>query len=252
MILFVSDMHFGRGNRAEERASEAALIACLQSYEARIERLYLVGDVFDEYIEYPSLIPKGFVRFQALLAAWTDRGIPVTYLVGNHDPWHRDYFEQELGVRVLADPLVETLVDGAVYLAHGDGLATDDRLYRRLKPWLRHPLPVWLYRTLLPADAGLLLARWVNRRFGHDQIQPGTVEGLRVHARHILTETPATLVVMGHSHHPEVHTWPEGTYLNLGSWCERRTYACLDDEGPKLLCWNAEAAVAVDLAACVK
>ncbi len=46
MILFVSDMHFGRGSRAEERASEAALMTCLRSYETTAEGLYLVGDVF--------------------------------------------------------------------------------------------------------------------------------------------------------------------------------------------------------------
>ena len=47
------------------------------------------------------------MRFQALLAEWTDRGVGITYLVGNHDPWHRDYFTRELGVRVVFDHLVE-------------------------------------------------------------------------------------------------------------------------------------------------
>ena len=69
MVLFVSDMHFGRKSRAEERASEAALIDCLRAFETTVERLYLVGDVFDEYIEYRTLVPKGFVRFQAASSA---------------------------------------------------------------------------------------------------------------------------------------------------------------------------------------
>lgn len=246
MILFVSDMHFGRESRTRERADEAALIDCLRSYETVIERLYLVGDVFDEYIEYPTLIPKGFVRFQALLADWTDHGVPVTYLVGNHDPWHRSYFEEELGVRLLFNDTIEPLNDTSVYLAHGDGLAPTNGLYRRLKPWLRHPVPVWLYRSLLPADGGLRLARWFNRRFGNKAIDPATVEALRIHARRVLNETPATFAVMGHSHQPEVKTWPEGTYCNTGSWKETRTFATLDGMDLKLLHWNGEQAVAVD------
>lgn len=244
MILFVSDMHFGRGNGADERTDEAALIACLRSYETAVERLYLVGDVFDEYIEYRSLVPKGFVRFQGLLADWTDRGIPVTYLVGNHDPWHRDYFEHELGVRMVFGTLVETLYGRTVYLAHGDGIAPGPGT--RLKPWLRHPLPVWLYRSLLPADTGLHLARWVNRRFGNKVVDPATIHALRDHARHILLDTDAEVVVMGHSHHPEVLAWPEGTYLNTGCWNETRTLACLDEDGPTLLRWNGERAIPVD------
>ena len=246
MILFVSDMHFGRGSRAAERASEAALIACLRSYETTAEGLYLVGDVFDEYIEYRRLIPKGFVRFQALLAEWTDRGVPVTYLVGNHDPWHGTYFEQELGVRIILDDLVETLHGRTVYLTHGDGLGQSNRTYRRLKPWLRHPLPVGLYKAVLPADSGRRLARWFNRRCGERGNKRSVAEDLRAHARRVLAETAADLVVMGHSHHPEMQVWPEGAYLNPGGWSETRTLACLDKEGPKLLRWNGEQAVEVD------
>lgn len=246
MILFVSDIHFGRGSQAEERASEAALVACLRAYEDVIEHLYLVGDVFDEYIEYHALIPKGFVRFQALLAAWTDRGVPVTYLVGNHDPWHRSYFEDELGVRVIFDDLTETAGGYTIYLRHGDGIGPKSLAYRWLKPVLRHPLPVWLYRSLLPGDSGFRLARWVNRRFGGRVIQPSVGRALRRHAQHILAETSADLVVMGHSHRAEVQVWPDGTYLNPGCWHLDRTFAGLDADGPKLLQWNGAYALAVD------
>lgn len=238
-------MHFGRSDEASERASEAALIACLCAHEDAAERLYLLGDVFDEYIEYPSLVPKGFVRFQALLAEWTDRGVPVTYLVGNHDLWHRDYFERELGVRVVFNHLVEPLYDHNVYMAHGDGIDPTSRLYNRLRPWLCHPVPVWLYTTLLPGDSGFRLARWVNRRFGEEKIEPARIEGLRDHARHVLAGQPVDVVVMGHSHHPEYYVWPEGRYLNLGGWCLTRTFGRLDDEGLRLLHWNGTCSVEV-------
>lgn len=237
MILFVSDMHFGRGDAAMQRASEAELIACLRAYEAEVEALYLVGDVFEHYIEYGTLVPKGFVRFQALLAAWADRGIPVTYLVGNHDPWHQDYFRNELGVRVVATSLLEPLVGHNVYLTHGDGLPGGGRAYRFLKPILRHPVPVTLYR-MLPSDLGLRLARWVSRRLADGRAEPATIDALRRHAQQVLHTTDATLVVMGHSHHPELQTGPDGVYLNTGSWHYGRTFAVLDENGPRLLRWN--------------
>ncbi len=231
-------MHLGYGGKEAARACEAGLIACLRSQERDLEGLYLLGDVFDEYIEYRHLVPKGFVRLQALLAGLTDRGIPVTYLIGNHDPWHRDYFETELGVRVVFTPLLEPLHNVNVYMAHGDGIDATARLYNRLKPWLRHPVPVWLYRTLLPGDAGFALARWFNRRSGHGPVKPSTVEALRVHARRVLAETEAAAVIMGHSHYPEHCTWPQGQYLNLGSWYESHTVGRLDHNGLALLRWN--------------
>ena len=232
MILFLSDLHLGQGDVAVQRASEADLIACLQSYEDRVEALYLVGDVFDQYIEYATLIPKGFVRFQGLLAAWTDRGVPVTYLVGNHDPWHRDYFQLELGVRVVLDSLVESLYTSRVYITHGDGLTGAEGLYRWLKPVLRHRVPVWLYRTLLPGDSGFRLARWINQHLGDDALDEQLVASLRRHAHARLAETAADVVVMGHSHQAELDAGAHGLYLNTGSWHHARTFDAVERELP--------------------
>ena len=245
MVLFLSDIHFGRHDLATERALEADLIACLESQAGQVERLYLLGDVFDQYIEYRHLVPKGFVRFQALLATWTDRGVPVTYLVGNHDPWHRDYFHLELGVEVRHDPFVEPLYGTDVYMHHGDGLHPGKRHYRRLKPWLRHPLPVWLYRTLLPGDAGYGLARWVKQRLADEQPEPALAVALQAFAYRMLAAGRAGGVVMGHSHLSTLQHWPEGWYLNTGFWREERTLGCLTPEGPRLLAWNGNCTIQV-------
>ena len=74
LVLFVSDIHFGHDDDARERAKEAALVACLRAHEPNVEHLYLLGDVFDEYIEYRYLVPKGYIRFQARNAI----GYPLT------------------------------------------------------------------------------------------------------------------------------------------------------------------------------
>ena len=241
-------MHFGQQDAATERAKEADLVRCLQTHEAEVDHLYLMGDVFNEYIEYRHLVPKGCVRFLGLIASWTDAGIPVTYLTGNHDPWHRDYFTQELGVRLVFDALIEPTSGPVVYLEHGDAVAAHASVYQRLRPWLRHPLPVWLYRSLLPSDVGFRLARWVSRAVHDEKPDPHVIRALAAHARDMLQTTAATLVVMGHSHVPVLHTWPEGCYLNTGNWYESRTFARLDDTGAHLLRWNGDCATAIEAA----
>jgi UDP-2,3-diacylglucosamine hydrolase len=238
VILFLSDLHFGQGDPATERAKETAVLDCLQAHVGSVERLYLLGDVFDAYIEYRHLIPKGFVRFQALLGEWTARGIPVTYLVGNHDPWHRDYFTEALGVAVRFHPFTEPLAGRNVYMAHGDGLSAYEHHYRALKRLLRHPIPVWLYRTLL-GDLGFTLAQAVNRRYSDREVVPATVAGLRVHARQVLAEARAALVVMGHCHQPELSAWHGGFYLNLGAWSgPTGTFGTLDADAVCLHQWQ--------------
>lgn len=240
MILFLSDMHFGRRERSTERQKEADLIACLEAHADSVEHLYLVGDVFDGYIEYNHLVPKGFVRFQALLAQWTDRGVPVTYVLGNHDSWHQDYFSRELDVTVVSEDLTVQHHGQNLYLTHGDAQASSHSFYAWVRPLLRNPLLVSLYRSLLPADIGIGLAQGVSWALHDGTSDEDVIASLRRFARERLQTEETDIVVMGHSHEPRFHEWPEGSYVNLGNWYEDRTFARLDREGIHLLQWNGE------------
>lgn len=241
-------MHFGRSGRSRERSKEADLIACLEAHGGEVEHLYLVGDVFDGYIEYRHLVPKGFVRFQALLARWTDRGIPVTYLLGNHDPWHRDYFSNELGVQIVEEALDATHGAVDLHVTHGDAEASTRGFYTWLRPLLRHPVAIRLYRSCLPADLGIGLARRVSRALHDDVLDPSVIEGLQAHARTLLQRPGTDVVVMGHSHDPGLHRWPEGVYVNTGNWYEKRTFARLTGDTLTLSRWNGTQAIDIEAA----
>ena len=230
-------MHFGRGSRPSEQEKEQALVECLEAHEGEVDHLYLLGDVFDGYIEYRHLVPKGFVRFQALLARWTDQGIPVTYLLGNHDPWHQDHFSAELGVTIVPESTEVTHFGRQLHLAHGDALTADYQSRTWLRTLLRHPVSTRLYRAL-PADLGLGLARWVSRRL-HDRDDPVPVADIlhdRAHA--LLQRDGLDGVVLAHSHIPALHEGPHGVYANTGNWYEQRTFARLDEDGLHLRRWN--------------
>lgn len=238
VVLFVSDMHFGRGSAEEDRANEEALLSCLEAHADRVDHLYLLGDVFDGYIEYRHLVPKGFVRFQGLLARWTDRGIPVTYLFGNHDPWHCGYFAEELGVTLVPDALDVRHNGRRLHLTHGDAHASTHSGFSWVRPLLRHPLALRVYRSMLPADVGIGLAQAVSRILHDPDPDPAVVEALESHARVHLRSTSADTVVMGHSHKHVVRRWEHGMYVNTGSWYENNTFARLDEDGMRLSRWN--------------
>ena len=94
---FISDAHLGLGSKEEERQKESRLIAFLDAIEEDASQLFIVGDLFDAWFEYRTVILKGFHRLLAKLDECTERGIAVHYLAGNHDFWMKDFFRDELG-----------------------------------------------------------------------------------------------------------------------------------------------------------
>ena len=257
MTLFLSDLHLGRGTPGETRAADRDAAALLRAHEADLlagGTLVLLGDVFDQFIEYRHLVPKSAPRLAGAVAGLSDRGVRVLYAVGNRDPWHLDYVETELGATLLRRPTrIET--DGlGVYLAHGD------RHARRgpagpssFQPLSRAPLMARLYRMGLPGDAGFGLARWVARRYGSDGAPtPAEVGALEAAAADVLGRPDVDVVAFGHVHQTALRSLPGGTYLNPGYWFGDRTFARLD--GPAqpgapasaaLLRWHGAAAVPV-------
>jgi UDP-2,3-diacylglucosamine hydrolase len=238
LIVVVADIHFGKSDDEAERAKERELIACLRSFGDRMEELVLLGDTFDYFIEYRHLVPKGYSRFLGQLAALSDAGVRITYFAGNHDPWHQDYCTTEFGARFVLDDEVRTLHGNRCYLFHGDGVRQNGGLYRRLRPILRHPIPVALYRALLPGDTGVRLARWVSLHFAAQTANRATADGLRRYAEEVLADPEIDVVILGHGHFPEFDVLPGGRYVNPGSWHLGRTFVVVDSNGPQLVRWD--------------
>jgi UDP-2,3-diacylglucosamine hydrolase len=238
-VYFISDVHLGLGLHEEEREKENRLLALFQKILPHTDALYIVGDLFDFWFEYRTVIPKGFHRTLAALQAFTDRGIPVQYLVGNHDCWMAGFFSEELGIEIHMAPFEASIQGRRVYLHHGDGLATNDLGYRLIKPILRNRVAFQLYRWLHP-DLGVPLARGSSRtsRTYTSQKQYGEEEGLLGFARARIHEG-IEIVVMGHRHKPCFAEIDGGIYVNLGEWISYNTYAIMEGGIIRLATWGA-------------
>jgi len=237
-VYFISDVHLGLTSKEEERTKENRLLSFLRSILPTAESLFIGGDLFDFWFEYRTVIPKGFHRTLSALQEFTDRGVPVYYLAGNHDFWMGDFFQTELGFTVHFTPFEMSLQGKRVLLHHGDGLAKKDLGYRLIKPVLRSRLSIAVYRWLHP-DIGVRIARGSSRssREYTSQKDFGEEEGMLEFAKAQIA-SGVDIVVMGHRHQPDLRVIDRGVYVNLGDWISHYTYGELSGGVMTLKTWK--------------
>ena len=123
-IYFASDFHLGMPDLERSLEREKSIVSWLNAIANDASAIYLLGDVFDFWFEYKTVVPKGFVRFLGAISRLTDAGIPVYLFPGNHDLWVGKYLEAECGVVVVKDAITIKLGNDICYLHHGDGVGS--------------------------------------------------------------------------------------------------------------------------------
>lgn len=236
-VVFLSDVHLGLGDRATDRRREDRLLGVLRWAAAEACHVFIVGDLFDLWFDWRTVIPKGHVRTLAALDDLVAGGVGVTYLMGNHDFGHYRYFREELGIEVDAGDIDLRLNNTRLYVCHGDGKAHNDLGYLVLRSVLRNPIANWLYRKIHP-DWGIGLASSTSKgsRDHTSHKDYGPHDGLRDFAYARIDEG-YDVVVMGHRHRAAAENHGRGTYVNLGHWLdERATYGVFrPNEGLRLV-----------------
>jgi UDP-2,3-diacylglucosamine hydrolase len=153
MVYFLSDAHLGSLLVKDKRAHEKKLVDWLDSVKNDAEVIYLVGDIFDFWFEYKTVVPKGFVRFLGKVSELIDSGIEIHFFIGNHDIWTFGYLQDEVGLIVHKEPFLVQHGTKKFYLAHGDGISTNDHGFKLMRKIFHSNTAQKLFR-LLPAQLG--------------------------------------------------------------------------------------------------
>ncbi|MEM9687474.1 MAG: UDP-2,3-diacylglucosamine diphosphatase [Bacteroidota bacterium] len=229
-IYFASDNHLGAPTRAASATREQKFVRWLDTIKHDADAIFLLGDLFDFWFEYKTVVPKGFTRTLGKLAELTDAGIPVHYFVGNHDLWMNGYFEEELNIPVYHHPREFTFNNKKFLIGHGDGLGPGDKGYKRMKKVFTHPVAKWCFRWVHP-DWGVRLGHYLsvkNKMISGDEDVKFTGaenEWLVQYCKRKLETTHYDYFVFGHRHLPMTITLKESsTYVNLGDWVRHYTY----------------------------
>ncbi|MFM1795266.1 MAG: hypothetical protein RL642_1651, partial [Bacteroidota bacterium] len=149
-IYFLSDFHLGVPDHASSLEREKRIVAFLDQAKHDAAMIFVVGDLFDFWFEYRTVVPKGYVRILGKLAEITDSGIPIHFFVGNHDMWMSGYFEKELNIPVFYEPRTYIFNGVKMFIGHGDGLGPGDHGYKFIKKVFRNPICQFLFGMLPP------------------------------------------------------------------------------------------------------
>ncbi len=236
-VYFASDFHLGIPDYAGSLEREKSFVRWLDFIRQDAEAIYLLGDIFDFWFEYKSVVPKGYVRLLGKLAEITDSGIPIYLFRGNHDIWTFGYLEKEIGITLLRNPKKLTLGEKVFYLAHGDGLGKGDNGYKLLKKVFESRINQWLFRWLHP-DIGAKIAQFSSDKSRYKDQAAKQKNGVRPVEQELLFQFSNELIgqqpdidylVFGHLHRP-VRRWlsEKATLIILGDWMTEFSYAVFD------------------------
>lgn len=238
-IFFASDFHLGVPTREDSLKREKLLVNWLDDIKHQAQAIYLMGDIFDFWFEYKTVVPKGFVRLFGKLAEITDSGIPVHLFKGNHDIWALNYLQQEIGIHLNHDRIITQIGNKCFFLAHGDGLGPGDNGYKFMKKIFQNRFNQRLFRWLHP-DLGARIAFYFSRRSRYanelkeqkNGTPPVEEEALYIFSQEMLKQHPSIdYFIFGHRHLPiNVKIGDKARMLILGDWITQFSYAEFDGD----------------------
>lgn len=227
--VFIADAHLV----SPEDANYRLLLRFLHDLEGELDTLYIMGDLFDFWLGFPS---HPFTQYDEVLDALerlVQRGCRLVYFEGNHDFHLGAIFSQRLNAEIHTGPAMESVQGKRLYLCHGDQINREDRFYRLLR---------FLLRTRLVAGSvSHFPVSWAQKIREHLQKRSQAGYGVKTSRwdyRQILLDFAVGLqkhecegLVTGHFHLALCENVPGNTFtvLSLGDWMGQLTYGEMQD-----------------------
>ncbi|MBT8422428.1 MAG: UDP-2,3-diacylglucosamine diphosphatase [Gammaproteobacteria bacterium] len=210
----------------------------LQGPALQLDRLYILGDLFEYWIGDDDPDPHHRAVRDAL-RNYTRTMPRVWFMAGNRDFQIGELFLRETGIQQLPDPSLIEVGGISVLIAHGDRLCTDDVSYQRFRRFAQHPSMLKFYRSL----PFFLRRRLVNtaRERSHSAKLDKSAEIMDVNqaaVENALRRYRVHTLLHGHTHRPGEHQFElegrEATRIVLGDWYRNGPVMYWDDEGRRV------------------
>jgi len=234
-VVVVADAHLGQVPPAVATGFHRFLDAVPDLGDA----LLINGDLFDFWFEYGSVIPRRHFGTVAKLHALRTRGVPITFVGGNHDRWGGDFLVHDLGISFHPGEAELDVAGRRAFVAHGDGLTEQHWSARVMHRVTRHAVTIRAFRMLHP-DAGFWIAHQLSRKLADNTRDRAVLDRAEraqgQYAERLLARRPdLELVILAHTHRPALAQLPNGrAYLNPGAFLNDGRYAIVTRDNVEL------------------
>jgi len=195
--------------------------------------LVIGGDFFDFWFDYRYVIPSGYVDLLEQLDLLHKSGIPIHYILGNHDYWDFGYFHKKFGAKVYTGNLEFNQDENKIQVCHGDGLLKNDSGYRLMKKIIRSQLCIFLFKNFHP-DWGCALAKTVSKtssNYHHHDLKVKEIRNELIEYAHSEWKRGIKTVLLGHYHQTGIINENGNTLIFMGDWIKHYTVTRLDENG---------------------
>ena len=229
--LFISDLHLSE----DTPHIEQGLVTFLEQ-EGDIDRLFLLGDIFEAWIGDDDDSPL-VLRFAEAMKRVADGGTQIYFTRGNRDFLIGQGYLNQFGAKLLGDSVCIEVAGESTLLMHGDLLCSDDVDYLAFRAIAHNP--EW--------QAEMLAKSLEERRALAKQLRTMSKEAASNKAedimdvnddtvRSVMAEHDVKRLIHGHTHRPYRHPMQSGERIVLGDW--NKTGWCLREHGTSLELWE--------------
>ena len=168
--------------------------------------LYVLGDLFDQWVGDDQLREPMAARVATALRGVADAGVPVGIIVGNRDFLLGRRFAEATAATLLPEQIVVDIAGVPTLLMHGDEMCTSDLAYQRFRR-VSHDWKWQRTFLALPYTVRHGIAKWLRRKSRAAtaakpevilDVEPGAVEAAFRTAK-------VARIIHGHTHRPAHH-----------------------------------------------
>ena len=234
-VLFASDVHLS----AQRGAQVDRFLAFLAGPCRHASALYLLGDVFDEWLGDDD-VRAPHPRITSELSALSAAGVHIGFVHGNHDFLVGTRFVEQSGCELLRQPSLIEVYGTKVLLLHGDQLCTHDHEYQAWRRTFTDPARQQGFLALPFDERERHAAALRHRSHELTRIKPDDIMDVSEQAvKDMLRSYRVQHMVHGHTHRPAIHRLDlDGAHAMravLGDWYDADPVLVWDEHGPRLV-----------------